>query len=170
MRILMILIGEEQFDAILVIHFERFLESYYLFLDSGFDVVLATPMGGDPALRTASGQRTDASPVMARLRHDPASRDALADTLEIARVEPGDFDGAFCLGVSDRIWPPNEDNPAGVIIDGLLAAGKPVAVVPIGLDLEPRGTAGGILIGGDRKLAPILVAKALIGSLVMTHC
>lgn len=165
MRVLMILVGEAQPNALPVVHFERFLEPYYLFLDAGFEVVIASPQGGEPPTATLEGQRHDASRVMTRLRQDQPSRDALADTVELAHVVPSDFDGAFCLGVTGRVWPPHGDDPAAALIGDLLAAGKPVAVVPVQLDLEPHGTAEGILIGGDRSSAPVRIARALIGAM-----
>jgi hypothetical protein len=167
MRILMILVSDTaNLDgAPPVLQFERFLEPYYLFVDSGADVVLASLLGGDPSMRTASGKRTDASPAMRRFQRDLAARDALADTLELSRVDLDDFDGAFCVGVSGGVWPPHVASPAEAMIGDLLAAGKPVVVVPARIDLEPRGTADGLLITGDRALAPMLAARALLGAL-----
>ncbi len=167
MRILMILISDpdRQAGRPPVLQFERFLEPYYLFLDAGADVVLASLLGGDPAMRTASGKRTDSTPIMRRFQLDQSARDALIDTLELGQVDPDDFDGAFCLGVFGSVWPPRVDNPAGDMIGKLLVAGKPVAAVPSQLDLEPIGAGAGLLITGDRAQAPILAAKALLGAL-----
>jgi hypothetical protein len=166
MRILMILIADVDGGANPpVLQFERFLEPYYLFLDAGADVVLASLEGGDPAMRTAGGKRTDATPIMRRFQQDQAARDALSDTLELAQVDPGDFDGAFCLGVSGGVWPPNVHGPAEAMIGSLLISGKPVAVVPDQIDLEPLGASEGLLITGECASAPALAAKALLGAL-----
>ncbi|THD60576.1 hypothetical protein [Phenylobacterium sp.] len=167
MRILMILIPDLDTPPRIppVLQFERFLSPYYLFIDAGADVVLASPCGGDPAMRTATGRRTDATSAMQRFQQDQTARDALADTLELHRVDPDDFDGAFCLGVTGGVWPPNADNPGGAMIGALLAAGKPVAVVPAELHLEPDGTGDGLLITGDRADAAALAARALLGAL-----
>ncbi len=161
----MILVGEPQAGASPTVDFEHFIEPYFLFLDAGVDVVLASLQGGDPALRTSEGYRTSASPLMTRLRHDQAARDAITDMLEIAAVDASDFDGALCFGVTGRVWPPDDGNLAGTLIGNLLAAGKPVAAVPMQLDLTPRGTAEGIMIAGDRAFAATLAARALIGAL-----
>jgi len=168
MRILMILIADADgwpSAPAPVLRFERFLEPYYLFLDAGADVVLASLHGGDPSMRTAAGERADSTPIMRRFQRDPAARDALIDTLALHQVHPEDFDGAYGLGVSGRIWPPNIDNPAGAMIGALLAAGKPVAVVPTRIDMEPQGAGDGLLIFGDRASGPVLAAQALLGAM-----
>jgi hypothetical protein len=167
MRILMILIPDPGTAPRIppVLQFERFLAPYYLFVDAGADVVLASPCGGDPAMRTATGKRTDATSAMQRFQQDQTARDALADTLELHRVEPDDFDGAFCLGVTGGVWPPNIDNAGGAMIGRLLAAGKPVAAVPADLRLAPQGAADGLLITGDHADASRLAAKALLAAL-----
>jgi len=166
-RILIILVpdGDARAGQQPTLRFERFLEPYYLFRDAGADVVLASLAGGDPAMRTATGKRRDTSSIMLRFRQDQAARDALVDTLELTQVDPDDFDGAFCIGVAGSIWPPRVEGPVGRMIGGLLASGKPVAVVPAQIDLEPLGAGDGLLIVGDRAQAPVLAAKALLGAL-----
>ena len=167
MRILMILIPDQEAAPPIapILRFERFLAPYYLFIDAGADVVLASPLGGDPAMRNAAGKRTDTSAMMLRFQQDQTARDGLTDTLALCQVDPEDFDGAFCLGVTGGVWPPNIANPAGAMVGALLAAGKPVAVVPAELNLDPDGTGDGLLITGDRGEAPTLAARALLGSL-----
>lgn len=166
MRILMILVSDKEGPpAPPVLRFERFLDAYYLFLDAGAEVVLASLQGGDPLMRTARGERVDGTPIMQRFQQDQEARDALSDTLELGQIDPADFDGAFCVGVSGGVWPPNIESPAGAMIGNLLAAGKPVAVLPTQLDLEPLGASEGLVIAGDRDQATVLAAKALLGSL-----
>ena len=165
MRILMILISDADTRHPTpppVLRFERFLAPYYLFLDAGAEIVLASLSGGDPAMRTASGERSDATPIMRRFQADQTTREALIDTLALDQVDPGDFDGAYCIGVSGGIWPPRADNPAGAMIGQLLASGKPVAVIPSRLDLDPRGAADGLLIAGDHAVASNRAAHALL--------
>lgn len=164
-RILMILVSDADTGHPTpppVLQFERFLEPYYLFLDAGAEIVLASLSGGDPAMRTASGQRRDATAIMRRFQSDQVARDALTDTLRLDQVDPADFDGAFCIGVSGGVWPPHVDNPAGAMVGQLLAAGKPVAVIPSQLDLDPLGTGAGLLIAGDKATASDQAAHALL--------
>jgi len=168
MRILMILISDADTRHPTpppVLQFERFLAPYYLFRDAGAEIVLASLRGGDPAMRTAAGERSDTTSIMRRFQADQTAREALIDTLSLDLVDPRDFDGAFCIGVSGGIWPPRADNPAGVMIGQLLAAGKPVAVIPSQLDLEPWGAGDGLLIAGDQALASNHAARALLSAM-----
>lgn len=168
MRILMILIADA--DArrptpTPVLQFERFLEPYYLFRDAGAEVVLASLGGGDPAMRAAGGGRSGEGPTMRRFQADQAARDALIDTLSLDQVEPDDFDGAYCIGVSGGVWPPRADNPAGAMVGRLLAGGKPVVVTPSGLDLDPLGAGAGLLIAGDQATTSGQAAHALLAAI-----
>jgi hypothetical protein len=165
MRILMILISDAETRHPTpppVLRFERFLAPYYLFLDAGAEVVLASLTGGDPAMRTASGERSDTSAVMQRFLADQTAREALIDTLSLDQVEADDFDGAYCIGVSGGVWPPHADNPAAAMLGQLLASGKPVAVIPSQIDLDPKGVAQGLLIAGDQTIASNHAAHALL--------
>ena len=165
MRILMILISDADTGHPTpppVLRFERFLAPYYLFLDAGAEIVLASQRGGDPAMRTASGERSDTTPIMRRFQADQAAREALIDTLNLDQVDPLDFDGAYCIGVSGAIWPPRVDNPAGAMIGQLLASGKPVAITPSQLDLAPHGVGEGLLIAGEQAIASNHAAHALL--------
>ena len=157
--------GDVQDGQLPALQFERFLEPYYYFVDAGADVVLASLVGGDPSMRTASGMRSDTSSIMRRFKRDRAALDALVDTLELSQIDADDFDGGFCIGVAGSVWPPKAEGPAGRMIGSLLASGKPVAVLPAQIDLEPLGAGKGLLIIGDRAQAPVLAAKALLGAL-----
>jgi hypothetical protein len=46
----------------------------------------------------------------------------------------------------------------------MLDAGKPVAVMPSGIDLTPKGAGEGLLIVGDHSKSPVPIAQALIGA------
>ncbi|CAN5193508.1 transporter [soil metagenome] len=168
MRILMILVSDADTrhpKPPPVLQFERFLEPYYLFIDAGAEIVLASLAGGDPAMRTASGERSDATPFMRRFQADQGARDALVDTLSLEQVEPDDFDGAYCIGVSGGIWPPRVDNPSGAMVGQLLSAGKPVVVIPSQLDLDPAGVGAGLLIADDQAVASSRAAHALLAAI-----
>ncbi len=62
------------------------------------------------------------------------------------------------------IWRPEHASTAGALISRLLDAGKPVAVMPSGVDLAPKGAGEGLLIVGDSSPSSIPAAHALIGA------
>jgi putative intracellular protease/amidase len=149
MRILMILIPDS--DARPVLKIGQVIEPYYLFRDSGAEVVIASPAGGAP-VSTAAGQ--DRSDAVRRLRNDHLAREALVDTLCLDQISAEDFQAAFCIGAAEQIDAGN--HRASVLIAQLLDAGKPVAML---------SDIGGIrlLITGN---APRPAAQALLGALL----
>jgi hypothetical protein len=164
MRILMILIPESDAPdgkGDPAVRLERAAGPYYAFQDANVEVVLASPEGGAPLLDSASRGETSTS-EMQRFRQDRIANDEFSDTLSLDQVHTDDFDGAFCVGLPDPIWRPEHTSSAGALIARLLEAGKPVAVVPSGIDLAPKGVGEGLLIVSDGSNSPIPAAQALM--------
>jgi hypothetical protein len=164
MRILMILIPERgapgsQSDP--AVRLERAAGPYYAFRDADVEVVLASSGGGMPLMEMASGSAS--TEVMRRLKQDQLATDEFSDTVSLDRVYAEDFDAAFCVGLPDAIWRPTHECSAGALISRLLDAGKPVAVMPSGIDLAPKGTGEGLLIVGDGSKSSVPAAQALMG-------
>lgn len=162
MRILFILVPDEAgHEAAPKLLFERFLEPYYLFVDAGVEVVLASPDGGDPLMRAEDGGRRAGSASAHRFDADRDSRDALADTLPFDRIYAHDFDGAFCIGGG------NDRRPLD-LLNHILAAGKPVATLPQWTSQASPVPGEGLLLIGEGRAAPVLAAAALLGALGVT--
>jgi hypothetical protein len=167
MRILMILIPESDAadsNSNSTVRLERAAGPYYVFQDAGVEVVLASPGGGAPLMEFASGSEA-ATKVMQRFRQDRIAIDGFSDTVGLDQVYADDFDAAFCVGLPGSIWRPKQKDSAGALISRLLDAGKPVAVLPSGIDLTPKGASEGLLIIGDGSKSPIPTAEALMGAI-----
>jgi hypothetical protein len=167
MRILMILIPENNASAAKsdpAVRLERAVGPYYVFQDADVEVVLASPGGGSPLMEFASDGKA-LTELMQRFRQDRMVIDEFSDTISLDQVYTEDFDAAFCIGLPGSIWQPEHASTAGALIARLLDAGKPVAVMPSGVDLAPKGAGGGLLIAGDGSKSPIPVAEALMGAL-----
>ena len=167
MRILMILIPENKALAAQghpAVRLERAVGPYYVFRDEDVEVVLASPEGGSP-LMESSGDDNASTDAMQRFRQDRMAIDEFSDTISLDQVHADDFDAAFCIGVPGPIWRPEHESTAGALIGRLLDVAKPVAVMPSGLDLAPKGAGDGLLIVGDGAKSPIPVAQALMGAL-----
>jgi hypothetical protein len=165
-RILMILIPENDASAPKgdpAVRLERAAGPYYVFRDADVEVVLASPDGGSPLMEFSD--RNVSTGVMQRFRQDRMAVDEFSDTISLDQVYPDDFDAALCVGLPGSIWRPQHERTAGALISRLLDAGKPVAVMPSGVDLVPKGTGDGLLIVGDGSKSSIPVAEALIGAL-----
>jgi putative intracellular protease/amidase len=166
MRILMILIPENGgpgSDHDPSVRFERAAVPYFAFRDAGVDVVLASPEGGSPLLE-AAGYEEASIAIAHRFKLDKRAIDEFSDTLGLDQVFTDDFDAAFCVGLPGSIWRADHASSAGGIISRLLEAGKPVAVLPSGVDLAPKGAGEGLLIIGDGARAPNAAAEALMGA------
>jgi hypothetical protein len=166
MRILMILIPENDASALKsdpAVRLERAVGPYYIFRDADVEVVLASPDGGSPLMEFFESNASTG--VMQRFRRDRPVVDEFSDTISLDQVYPDDFDAALCVGLPGSIWQPQHQSTAGALISRLLDAGKPVAVMPSGVDLFPKGTGDGLLIVGDGSKSSIPIAEALMGAL-----
>jgi hypothetical protein len=166
MRILMILIPENDASAAKsdpAVRLERAAGPYYVFRDADIEVVLASPGGGSPLMEFSDSHTSTG--VMQRFRRDRMAVDEFSDTLSLDQVYPDDFDAALCIGLPGSIWRPEHASTAGDLISRLLDAGKPVAIIPSGVDLAPKGAGDGLLIVGDPSKSSIPVAQALMGAL-----
>ncbi len=108
---------------------EEFAAPYYVFLDAGADVTLASPQGGQPPIDPKSddpGAQTDAT---RRFKADASAQKTLAHTHKLAEVAAADFDAVFYPGGHGPLWDLAEDKQSIALIEQLLAAGKPVAAV-----------------------------------------
>jgi len=171
MRILMILIPENDVPEGLsdpAVRLERAAGPYYVFQDADIEVVLASPEGGSPLMEFA-GVSAASTEVAQRFRQDRSALEEFSDTLSLDQVYPDDFDAAFCVGLPGSIWRPEHGSTAGTLISRLLDAGKPVAVMPSGVDLAPKGTGEGLLIVGDGSMSSIAAARALIGAITRSQ-
>jgi hypothetical protein len=167
MRILMILIPENggpgsNHDP--SVRFERAAVAYYAFRDAGVEVVLASPEGGSPLLE-AVGREEASITIANRFKRDKRAIDEFSDTLSLDQVFADDFDAAFCVGLPGSIWRADHESSAGTLVSKLLEAGKPVVVLPSGIDLAPKGAGEGLLIIGDGAKAPSSAAVALMDAI-----
>ncbi|MBW9089487.1 transporter [Rhizobium wenxiniae] len=135
--------------------------AYYLFKDFGAEVVLTTLAGEPPAFLDLKG-KTSQDPAIHRFLQDRTARDELADTLFFEQIAVEDFDAAFCIGISGRIWDASQAGPP-TFIASFLQRGKPVVIIPgRALDLTPLGAGNGLLIIGDAGDTPLVAAHALL--------
>jgi putative intracellular protease/amidase len=108
---------------------EEFAAPYYILKDAGLEVTLASPKGGQPPLDPKSDDPASQTEAMRRFKADPEARAALARTVKLSAVSPGDYDGVFYPGGHGPLWDLSEDKASIALIEELYAAGKPVAAV-----------------------------------------
>ncbi|MFD0738431.1 type 1 glutamine amidotransferase domain-containing protein [Lysobacter koreensis] len=108
---------------------EEFAAPYYEFADAGMEVVLASPLGGQPPLDPKSDDPDAQTPATRRFRGDAEAIAALASTRKLSEVANGNFDAVFYPGGHGPLWDLAENRDSIRLIETTHAAGKPVAAV-----------------------------------------
>lgn len=108
---------------------EELAAPYYLFKDSGVDVALASPQGGRPPLDPTSSRPGFQTDRTRRFEADPEAMAALADTVRLDSVSADAFDTVFYPGGHGPLWDLAEDEHSARLIENVLRAGKPIALV-----------------------------------------
>jgi putative intracellular protease/amidase len=108
---------------------EEFAAPYYVFKDAGADITLASPLGGEPPLDPKSDEPSAQTEATRRFKKDTAAKAALANTIKLKTVLPENFDAVFYPGGHGPLWDLAEDASSIVLVEAMLAAGKPVVAV-----------------------------------------
>src|SRR5262245_7495239 len=108
---------------------EELAAPYYRFKDAGAEIVLASLKGGQPPLDPKSNEQNFKTDLTRRFDSDAAAKSQLAATVRLDSVEPRDFDTVFYPGGHGPMWDLAEDQNSIKLIEGFVAAGKPVAFV-----------------------------------------
>ena len=108
---------------------EEFAAPYYVFIDAGVEVDLASPRGGQPPLDPKSDEPDFQTAATERFRGDAEANALLANTRSLAGINAEAYDAVFYPGGHGPLWDLVDDRDSIALIEGLYAAGKPVAAV-----------------------------------------
>jgi putative intracellular protease/amidase len=108
---------------------EEFAAPYYVFQDAGATIALASPHGGQPPLDPKSDVPDAQTKDTQRFKADRTAQAVLASTLKLSDISAGNFDAVFYPGGHGPLWDLAEDPNSIDLIEFMLAAGKPVALV-----------------------------------------
>jgi putative intracellular protease/amidase len=108
---------------------EELAAPYYTFKDAGFDITLASPLGGQPPLDPKSNEPSFQTDLTRRFEADAAANAQLAATLRLDTINQADYDTVFYPGGHGPLWDLAEDQHSIALIESFLAADKPVALV-----------------------------------------
>ena len=108
---------------------EEFAAPYYTFKDAGAEIVLASPKGGQPPLDPKSNEPNFQTDLTRRFEADAGAKAQLATTVRLDSVKAEDFDTVFYPGGHGPMWDLAEDQNSVKLIETMLRAGKPVALV-----------------------------------------
>lgn len=153
MKILMVLTSHDQLgDTGRKTGFwlEELAAPYYTFKAAGAEITLASPNGGQPPLDPKSNEPASQTDDTHRFEADREAVAALAETVKLSDVVQDDFDAVFYPGGHGPLWDLAEDPMSIALIESVLAAGKPVALVchAPGVLRHVKTTAGRPLVEG----------------------
>lgn len=108
---------------------EELAAPYYVFIDAGAELTLASPNGGQPPLDPKSNEPDSQTDSTNRFKVDPVATKALANTRTLSEVSMSDFDAIFYPGGHGPLWDLTESPESIALIETAITSGKPVAAV-----------------------------------------
>ncbi len=144
---------------------EELAAPYYVFKDAGASVTLASPAGGQPPIDPNSDTEDMASDDTRRFKADTEAQTALANTLKLSDIDGSQFDAVFYPGGHGPLWDLAEDSHSISLIESMVAAGKPTALVchAPGVLKHARDTNGQPLVAGKRVAGFSDTEEATVG-------
>ncbi|HEV2512653.1 type 1 glutamine amidotransferase domain-containing protein [Bosea sp. (in: a-proteobacteria)] len=132
MKILMVLTSHDQLgDTGKKTGFwlEELAAPYFIFREAGVDITLASPKGGQPPLDPKSNEPAFQTQDTRRFESDANATRALASTVRLGDIDQADYDSVFFPGGHGPLWDLTNDRDVHALLEGMLAANKPVALV-----------------------------------------
>jgi len=132
MKVLMVLTSHEELGSTgkkTGFWLEEFAAPYYVFKDSGAEITLASPKGGQPPLDPKSAEKDSQTAATERFRADKEAQTALAHTVKLSEISPAGYDALFYPGGHGPLWDLAEDKNSIALIEAMYAQGKPVSAV-----------------------------------------
>lgn len=108
---------------------EEFAAPYFVFIDAGVDVTVASPRGGQPPIDPKSDDPDNQTPAQTRFKADRDAMNVLATTVRLDSVSSKDFDAVFYPGGHGPMWDLAGDPVSIRLIESFYDSGKHVAFV-----------------------------------------
>ncbi|QFI37429.1 type 1 glutamine amidotransferase domain-containing protein [Moritella marina ATCC 15381] len=108
---------------------EELAAPYYVFLDAGMNITLASPAGGQPPIDPASADESMQTEATRRFDADKAAQQALATTVKLDEVKEQDFDAVFYPGGHGPLWDLTDNTTSIDLLSAFIANNKPVSAV-----------------------------------------
>ncbi|HET8855448.1 MAG TPA: type 1 glutamine amidotransferase domain-containing protein [Salinimicrobium sp.] len=108
---------------------DEFTAPYYVFKNSGAEITLATPKGGEVPVDPASEKKEVSTEETRRFESDQEAQDKLRKTIPLEKVEASGFDAVFYPGGHGPLWDLAIDLKSIALIEDFIAQMKPMAFV-----------------------------------------
>jgi len=131
---------------------EEFATPYYYFNDKGYEVIVATPNGGQAPIDPKSNEPSFQTEATKRYFKDAATQKVLATTKKLSVIKHTDYAAVFYPGGHGPMWDLANDKNSIKIIQQFYASKKPVAFVchgPAAL-VNVKDKAGNYLVNGKK--------------------
>ncbi|TXD81596.1 type 1 glutamine amidotransferase domain-containing protein [Subsaximicrobium wynnwilliamsii] len=122
----------------------EFADPYYEFIDQGYEIVLASPLGGKPPIDPLSKLTENITASNRRFTEDEVAKKALSETRLLEEVEASEFDAVFFPGGHGPLFDLANSDICGQLILDFYKQKKPIAAVCHGpaalikaVELEP---------------------------------
>ncbi|GGA57814.1 type 1 glutamine amidotransferase domain-containing protein [Sphingomonas psychrolutea] len=144
---------------------EELAAPYYVLKAAGADLTLASPKGGQPPLDPKSADESAKTDDTRRFEADAEATAQLAHTVRLDSVKLADFDAIFYPGGHGPLWDLAEDATSRALIEGAIAAGKPVALVchAPGVLRHVQAADGSPLVSGTKVTGFTNTEEAAVG-------
>ncbi len=131
---------------------EEFAAPYYVLLDAGARVTVASPAGGQPPLDPKSALPESQTEMTRRFQADSAAQQVLANSVRLDTLDADGFDAVFYPGGHGPLWDLAELPVSIALIEAFERAGKPIAFVchAPGVLRHVRSADGAPLVKGRR--------------------
>ncbi len=144
---------------------EEFAAPYYVLKEAGASITLASPKGGQPPLDPKSNDESAKTAETRRFEGDDEAKALLAATHRLDTVSIADFDSVFYPGGHGPLWDLAEDATSRALIEGAIAANKPVAAVchAPGVFRHVKNADGSPLVAGKKVTGFTNTEEAAVG-------
>jgi putative intracellular protease/amidase len=131
---------------------EEVAAPYYVLLDAGAEITLASPAGGQPPLDPQSDVPDAQTEATERFKKDDAAQRALGNTTRLAEIDAGAFDAIFFPGGHGPLWDLAENADSQRLIETFIAEDRPLAAVchAPAIFKHTKGPDGKSLVSGRR--------------------
>lgn len=131
-KILMILTSHKALDntdSTTGVWLGEFTDPYYEFIEKGYEVTLASPLGGEPPVDPRSKLTENISPSNRKFDKDETAKAAFKSTRPLEEVDTEDFDALFFPGGHGPMWDlATSDLNARIVLD-FFRSGRPIGAV-----------------------------------------
>jgi putative intracellular protease/amidase len=131
---------------------EEFTAPYYVLLDAGAVITIASPAGGQPPIDPKSELKEAQTLTTKRFYADLNAIDKVAFSKKLCEIKLDDYDGVFYPGGHGPLWDLVNDKDSIALIEGFYNTQKPIAFVchaPAAL-LHVKAENGHPLVKGKR--------------------